>query len=73
MTYIKRFLPKFDGSKASDFGLWLCRLEAVLEDKGIAYTIEPEEFPPRSSLTGVELPSASSLAESAEFTAARAE
>jgi hypothetical protein len=71
MTDFKRFLPKFDGSKTSDFGLWLCRLETVLEDKGIAYKIEPEEFPPRSSLTGVELPSASALAESAEFAAAR--
>jgi hypothetical protein len=71
MTDFKLFLPKFDGSKTSDFGLWLCRLEAVLEDKGIAYTIEPEEFPPRSSLTVVELPSASALAESAEFAAAR--
>jgi gag-polypeptide of LTR copia-type len=67
MKDFKLFLPKFDGSKTSDFGLWLCRLEAVFEDKGISYTIEPEEFPPRSSLTGVELPSASALAESAEF------
>jgi hypothetical protein len=56
MTDFKLFLPKFDGSKTSDFGLWLCHLEAVLEDKGIAYTIEPEDFPPRSSLTGIELP-----------------
>jgi hypothetical protein len=71
MTDSKLFLPKFDGSKTSDFGLWLCHLEAVLEDKGIAYTIEPEKFPPQSSLTGVELPSATSLAESAEFAAAR--
>jgi gag-polypeptide of LTR copia-type len=65
------FATKFDGSKTSDFGLWLCRLEAVLEYKGIAYTIYPEEFPPRSSLTGVELLSSTSLAESAEFAAAR--
>jgi hypothetical protein len=71
MTDFKLFLSKSDGSKTSDFGLWLCRLEAVLEDKGISYTIELEEFPPRSSLTGVELPSASALAESAEFAAAR--
>ena len=35
------------------------------------YIIEPEKFPPRSSLTGDELPSASSLAESAKFAAAR--
>jgi gag-polypeptide of LTR copia-type len=71
MTDFKLFLPKFDGSKTSDFGLWLCRLEAVLEDKGIAYTIEPEKFPLRSSLTGVELSFATSLAESAEFSAGR--
>mgnify|MGYP003476565374 FL=1 len=71
MTDFKLFLPKFDGSKTSDFGLWLCRLEAVLEDKGIAHTIAPDDFPARSSLTGVELPSASILAESAEFSAAR--
>ena len=71
MTDFKLFLPKFDGSKTSDFGLWLCRLEAVLEDKGIAHTIAPDDFPARSSLTGVEIPSASILAESAEFSAAR--
>jgi hypothetical protein len=35
MKDFKLFLPKFDGSKTSDFSLWLCRLEAVLEDKGI--------------------------------------
>jgi hypothetical protein len=71
MKDFKLFLQKFDGNKTSDFGLWLCHLEAVLEDKGIAYTIEPEEFPPRSFLTGVELPSSSALAESAKFAAAR--
>jgi gag-polypeptide of LTR copia-type len=71
MKDFKLFLPKFDGSNTSDFGLWLFRLQDVLEDKGIAYTIEPEEFPPRSSLTGIELPSATSLSESAEFAAAR--
>jgi hypothetical protein len=32
------------------------------KSKGIAYTIEPEEFPPRSSLTGVELSYTTSLA-----------
>jgi hypothetical protein len=53
MTDFKLFLPKFEGSKTSDFGLWLCRLEDVLEDKGIACTIEPEEFSRRSSLTEV--------------------
>jgi hypothetical protein len=71
MTEFKLFLPKFDGRKTSDFGLRLCRREAVLEDKEITHTIEAEEFPARSSLTNVELPSASILAESAEFAAAR--
>ena len=49
----------------------LSHLEAALEDKSIAYTIEPKEFPTIYTLTGVELPSASSRAESAEFAAAR--
>jgi hypothetical protein len=54
MTDFKLFLPKFDGHKSSDFGLWLCRLEAVLEDKGIVYTIEPEDSllaPPSQALS----------------------
>jgi hypothetical protein len=71
MTDFKLFLRKFDGSKTSDFGLWLCRLEAFLDDKGIAHAIEPEEFPSRSFRAEFELPSASILAESAELGAAR--
>ena len=40
MTEFKLFLPKFDGSKTSDYRLWLCRLEAVLEDQDIAHVIQ---------------------------------
>jgi hypothetical protein len=40
MTEGKNFLPKFDGSKASDYRLWMCRLEAVLEDQDIAHVIQ---------------------------------
>jgi hypothetical protein len=71
MKDFKLLLPKFDGNKNSDFGLWLCRLEAVLEDKGIAHTIKSADIPTRSTLTGVELASATILAESAAFIAAR--
>ena len=42
MSEYKNTLPKFDGKPTSDFRLWLCRLEAVLEDKSILYTIEPD-------------------------------
>jgi hypothetical protein len=40
MTEFKLFLPKFDGSKSSDYRLWMCRLEAVLEDQDIAYAFQ---------------------------------
>ena len=40
MTEFKLFLPKFDGSKTSDYRLWMCRLEAVLEDQDIAHVIQ---------------------------------
>jgi hypothetical protein len=40
MSDIKVHLPKFDGKPRSDYGLWLCRLEAILEAKGIAHTIQ---------------------------------
>jgi gag-polypeptide of LTR copia-type len=33
-------LPKFDGKPSSDYGLWLCRLEAILEAKRLAHTIQ---------------------------------
>jgi hypothetical protein len=39
MTEFKLFLPKFDGSKTSDYRLWMYRLEAVLEDQDIAHVI----------------------------------
>lgn len=39
MSEHKYTLPKFDGKPTSDFRLWLCRLEAILEDKSILYTI----------------------------------
>jgi gag-polypeptide of LTR copia-type len=40
MSDIKVQLPKFDGKPSSDYGLWLCRLEAILEAKGLAHTIQ---------------------------------
>ena len=42
MSEYKNTLPKFDGKPTSDFRLWLCRLEAILEDKSILYTIDSE-------------------------------
>jgi gag-polypeptide of LTR copia-type len=40
MTDFKLFLPKFDGSKSSDYRLWMSRLEAVLEDQNIAFVLQ---------------------------------
>jgi gag-polypeptide of LTR copia-type len=40
MSDIKVQLPKFDGNPSSDYGLWLCRLEAFLEAKGLAHAIQ---------------------------------
>jgi hypothetical protein len=40
MTEFKLLLPKFDGSKSSDYCLWMCRLEAVLEDQNIAFVLQ---------------------------------
>jgi hypothetical protein len=36
-------LPKFDGKPSSDYSLWLYRLEAILEAKGLAHTIQPSD------------------------------
>jgi gag-polypeptide of LTR copia-type len=49
MTDFKPFFPKFDGSKSSDYRLWMCRLEAVLEDQNIAFV--PHERPSAGSST----------------------
>ena len=57
MTDFKLFLPKFDGSKSSDYRLWMCRLEAVLEDQNIAFVLQ-------------ERPSAGSSASDAAYSAA---
>jgi hypothetical protein len=35
MSDIKYVLPKFEGTPESDFQLWKCRLETILEDKGL--------------------------------------
>jgi hypothetical protein len=43
MSDIKVQLPKFDGKPSSDYGLWLCRLEANLEAKGLAHTIQDSD------------------------------
>jgi hypothetical protein len=43
MSDLKVQLPKFDGKPSSDYGLWLCRLEAILEAKGLAHTIQPSD------------------------------
>jgi hypothetical protein len=40
MSDIKVQLPKFDEKPSSDHGIWLCRLEAILEAKGLAHTIQ---------------------------------
>jgi gag-polypeptide of LTR copia-type len=43
MSDIKVQLPKFDGKPSSDYGLWLYRLEAILEAKGLAHMIQHSE------------------------------
>jgi hypothetical protein len=43
MSDLKVQLPKFDGKPNSDYGLWVCRLEAILEAKGLAHTIQPSD------------------------------
>jgi hypothetical protein len=39
-TGLKVQLPLRDGKPTSDCGLWLCRLEAMLEAKGLAHAIQ---------------------------------
>jgi hypothetical protein len=43
MSDVKVQLPKFDGKPSSDYGLWLCRLEDILEAKGLAHTIQDSD------------------------------
>jgi hypothetical protein len=43
MSYIKVQLPKFDGKPSSDYGLWLCRLEVIIEAKRLAHTIQDSD------------------------------
>jgi hypothetical protein len=40
MSVIKVQSPKFDLKPGSDYGLWLCRLEVILEAKGLAHTTQ---------------------------------
>jgi hypothetical protein len=40
MTDFKLLVPNLDGSKSSDYRLWMCRLEAVLEDQNIAFVLQ---------------------------------
>jgi hypothetical protein len=40
MSDVKVQLPKVDGNPSSDYGLWLCRLEAILGAKGLVHTIQ---------------------------------
>jgi hypothetical protein len=40
MSDIKVQLPQFDRKSCTDYGLWLCPLEAILEAKGLAHTIQ---------------------------------
>jgi hypothetical protein len=56
MSDIKLQLSKFDGKPSSDYGLWLCRLEAILEAKGLAHTIQDSDegaVPAESALTDI--------------------
>jgi hypothetical protein len=43
MPDIKVQMPKFDGKPSSDYGLWLCRLEAILETKWFAHRIQDSD------------------------------
>jgi hypothetical protein len=55
MTEFKLFLPKFDGSKASDYRLWMCRLEAVNEDQDIAHVIQSRSVLESSTILDAQL------------------
>jgi gag-polypeptide of LTR copia-type len=43
MSDIKFQLLKFDGKSSLDYGPWLCRLEAILEAKGLSHTIQDSD------------------------------
>jgi hypothetical protein len=40
MSIIQVQLPKLDEKPSSDYGLWLCRLDSIIEAKGLAHTIQ---------------------------------